>query len=218
MEWTVYNFECADATARERLVEWFDAEHPLEVPTGAETSAEPTSESLEDDGVHGALVSGDGETPADLAWVAEYVYVMTSDPVDELLADTADRWERAVVATFDAETETCLEAVLYRSDDGDPAKGASYEGVPERNGQALLYTFAMAHQFRFRAYAHEPPGPMLTPLFGAFDAVVGMGWGSNLMETFEHETGVAPTAQGLEFLESDPVLDEGEYYEADGEA
>jgi hypothetical protein len=72
----------------------------------------------------------------------------------------------------------------------------------------------MAHQFRFRAYAHAPPAPMVTPAFGAFDAVVGIGWGSEEMEGLEADTGVTPTAEGLVFLESDPVLDEGEFYEA----
>lgn len=203
MEWTVYNFECADERAREALVAWFERTHPVDAPEG-------------EDGVHGALAGPDGEeTPADLAWIAEYVYVLTDGPVEGLLADSADRWQRAVVADFDAETETCTEAVLYRSEGGEPVEEARYEGVPELAGQGLLYRFAMAHQFRFRTFAHAPPAPMVTPTYGAFDAVVGMGWGSDEMEFFEAETGVAPTGQGLAFLEDDPVLEEGEYYDVD---
>ena len=199
MEWTVYNFECADTETRESLVDWFDETHRLDVPEG-------------EDYVHGALV--DAERKADLAWVAEYGYLLSNDRVPGLLDASADRWERAVVATFDSETETCIEAVFYRSDEGRPAETARYEGVPDLSGQGLLYRFAMAHQFRFRAYAHAPPAPMVTPAFGAFNAVVGMGWGSEEMEDLEADTGVTPTAEGLVFLESDPVLDEGEFYEA----
>ena len=202
MEWTVYNFECADAEARESLVDWFDETHRLDVPE-------------DEDYVHGTLVDADdAERKADLAWVAEYGYLLSNDCVPGLLDASADRWERAVVATFDSETETCTEAVFYRSDEGRPAETARYEGVPDLSGQGLLYRFAMAHQFRFRAYAHAPPAPMVTPAFGAFDAVVGMGWGSEEMEDLEADTGVTPTAEGLVFLESDPVLDEGEFYEA----
>lgn len=207
MEWTAYSFECADEGARESLVEWFDAHHPVEVPA-------------EGDHVHGDLVDGDGEArAADLAWVAEYCYALVNDPVPGLLVESADRWERAVVATFDSETETCTEActeaVCYRSngDDG-PAEVARYEGGEGWAGQDLLYRFAMAHQFRFRAFAHAPPAPMIAETFGAFDAVAGMAWGDALMDDLERETGVAPTAQGLAFLEDDPVLDEGEYYDA----
>jgi hypothetical protein len=202
VEWTVYNFECADAEACESLVDWFDETHWLDVPE-------------DEDYVHGTLVDADdAERKVDLAWVAEYGYLLSNDRVPGLLDASADRWERAVVATFDSETETCIEAVFYRSDEGRPAETARYEGVPDLSGQGLLYRFAMAHQFRFRAYAHAPPAPMVTPAFGAFDAVVGMGWGSEEMEDLEADTGVTPTAEGLVFLESDPVLDEGEFYEA----
>jgi hypothetical protein len=203
MEWTVYDFECADAAARESLVEQLASVHPFDVPA-------------DDDAVHGDLVDADGEVlSADLAWVAEYVYVLTNDPVTGLLDATADSWERAVVATFDSETETCTEAILYHSTGGEPTEDARYEGIEGGSGQGLLYRFAMDHQFRFRAYAHAPPGPMVTPAFGAFDAPVGLGWGSDALADFEHDTGVAPTAQGIEMLEADPVLDEGEFYEAD---
>ncbi|WP_436909579.1 hypothetical protein [Halosimplex marinum] len=203
MEWTAYSFECADGAARESLVAWFDDHHPVDVPA-------------DDECVHGDLVDGDGtERAADLAWVAEYCYVLVSEPVPGLLVESADLWERAAVGTFDSETETCTEAVLYRSngDDG-PEAVARYEGEEGLAGQDMLYRFAMAHRFRFRAFAHAPPAPMLTELFGAFDAVAGMGWGSDLLAEFERETGVEPTARGVEFLEDDPVLGDGEFYEA----
>ena len=203
MEWTAYTFECADDRARESLVAWFDAHHPIDVP---------------DDGdcVHGDLADGEGsERAADLAWVGEYCYVLTNDPVPGLLVESADLWERASVGTFDSETETCTEAVLYRSDgDGCPVETARCEGIEGLAGQDVLYRFAMAHRFRFRAFAHAPPAPMLTEAFGAFDAVAGMGWGSDLLAEFEAETGVEPTARGVEFLETDPMLDDGEFYEA----
>ena len=201
MEWTVYNFECADAAARESLLSWVESANPLSIPDGA-------------DSVHGPLADDGEEAPADLAWIAEYVYVLTDERVDGLLAESAGYWERAVVAEFDDPTETCTEAVLYRSAGGDPVEQARYGGAAERNGQDILYRFAMAHRFRFRAFAHAQPGPVITPLFGAFDAPVGLGWGSDLLETFERETGVAPTAEGIALLESDPVLAEGEFYEA----
>ncbi|MFC7138621.1 hypothetical protein ACFQMA_02075 [Halosimplex aquaticum] len=201
MEWTAYSFECADADDRESLVAWFGEHHPVEIPTDA-------------DHVHGDLVDGDGERrAADLAWVAEYVYALTNDPVPGLLVESAPLWERATVATFDSETETCTEAVLYRSDADDaPEEVVRYEGEDGLAGQGVLYRFAMDHRFRFRAFAHAPPAPMFTEPFGAFDAPVGMGWGSDLLEEFEQETGVAPTARGVTFLEEDPVLEEGEYY------
>jgi len=203
VEWTAYSFECADAAARASLVEWFDRTHPVDVPSDG-------------DYAHGDLLDGDGEArAADLAWVAEYCYALVNDPVPGLLVESADRWERAAVATFDSETETCTEAVLYRSDGDDaPAEVDRYEGREGWAGQDILYRFAMAHRFRFRAFAHAPPAPMLTELFGAFDAVAGMGWGSDLLAEFESETGVEPTARGVAFLEDDPVLDEGEFYEA----
>lgn len=206
MEWTVYNFECADAAASESFVDWLDATGPLDVPDDA-------------DAVHGPLVTEDGEdVPADVAWIAEYVYVMTAERVTGLLEDAAEHWERAVVASFDGASETCTEAVLYHSTDGVPVEQVRYVGVTGYNGQDMIYRFAMAHRFRFRAFAHEPPGPAFTDLFGTFEAVAGMGWGSDLIGDFERETGVAPTGEGLAFLEDDPVLDEGQYYEAaDGE-
>ncbi|WP_415380715.1 hypothetical protein [Halosimplex sp. TS25] len=202
MEWTAYSFECADPDARESLVEWFEETHPVDVPA-------------DEDHVHGDLVDGDDEErAADLAWVAEYVYALTNEPVPGLLVESAPLWERATVATFDSETETCTEAVLYRSVDDAPTEAARYEGEDGLAGQGVLYRFAMDHQFRFRAFAHAPPAPMFTEPFGAFDAPVGMGWGSDLLEEFEAETGVAPTARGVTFLETDPVLDEGEFYDA----
>jgi hypothetical protein len=202
VEWTAYTFECADERARESLVAWVADHHPVDVPA-------------DDECVHGDLVDGDGaERPADLAWVAEYCYVLVNEPVPGLLVESADRWERAAVGTFDSETETCTEAVLYRSTDEGPAETARYEGEDGLAGQDMLYRFAMAHRFRFRAFAHAPPTPMLTEIFGAFDAVVGMGWGSDLLAEFEAETGVEPTARGVEFLENDPVLEAGEFYEA----
>lgn len=202
MEWTVYNFECTDAEARVSLVEWFDETQPLDVPA-------------DEDYVHGTLVDADGEEwQADLAWVAEYGYLLTNDRVPGLLDASADRWERAIVARFDSETETCTEVVFYRSEEGSSEETARYEGEDGLAGQGVLYRFAMEHQFRFRAYAHAPPAPMVTPAFGAFDAVVGMGWGSDPLAEFEAETGVEPTARGVTFLEGDPVLDEGEFYEA----
>jgi hypothetical protein len=205
MEWTAYSFECTDADARKSLVEWFDDQHPVEVPADA-------------DHVHGDLVDGDGEQRAvDLAWVADYCYALTNEPVPGLLVESAPFWERATVATFNSETETCTGAVLYRSVDGAPEEVDRYEGEDGLAGQGLLYRFAMTHQFRFRAFAHAPPAPMFTEPFGAFDAPVGMGWGSDLLEEFEAETGVAPTARGVEFLEADPVLEEGEFYEAAGD-
>ncbi len=200
----MYNFECADADARESLLEWFEATSPVEIPE-------------DDDSVHGVLTDAGGEEiRADLAWIAEYVYVLTNPRVDGLLDDSADRWERAVVAEFDSTTETCEEATLYRSEGGEAVEQARYEGVEELGGQGMVYRFAMDHQFRFRAFAHAPPAPTITKHFGAFDAVVGLGWGSDGTDVFERETGVSPTAQGVAFLEDDPVLDEGEFYEADG--
>ncbi|QLH77375.1 hypothetical protein HZS55_08750 [Halosimplex rubrum] len=203
MEWTTYTFECADEAARESLVAWFDDRHPVAIPNG-------------EDCVHGDLVDGDGtERAADLAWVADYCYVLVEEPVPGLLVESAPLWERAAVGTFDSETETCTEAVLYRSDSDDaPDEIARYEGCEGLAGQDMLYRFAMAHRFRFRAFAQAPPAPMLVEVFGAFDAVAGMGWGSDLLAEFEAETGVEPTARGVEFLEDDPVLDDGEFYEA----
>jgi len=202
VEWTVYTFECDAVAARESFVDWLDATNPLDVPEDAEA-------------VHGPLVGGDGAAvPADVAWIAEYAYVMTAERILDFLDESATYWERAVVATFDGASETCTEAVLYRSADDAPREVERIEGVDGLNGQDVVYRFAMDHQFRFRAYAHEPPGPMVTDLFGAFEAVAGIAWGSDLMAFFERETGVAPTGEGLAFLEDDPVLDEGEYYEA----
>ncbi len=199
----MYNVECADGAARAALVDWLGEANPIDIPE-------------DDDSVHGELTDASGEAiKADLAWIAEYVYVLTNPRVDGLLEASADRWERAVVAEFDSTTETCTEATLYRSEDGEPVERARYEGVEELGGQGMVYRFAMDHQFRFRAFAHAPPTPMITKHFGAFDAVVGLGWGSDGIEFFERETGVSPTARGVEFLEDDPVLEEGEFYEAE---
>lgn len=206
MEWTAYTFECAGEAARESLVAWFDDRHPVAVPDDEES-------------VHGDLVDGNGaERAADLAWVGEYCYVLVTEPVPGLLVESAPLWERAAVGTFDSETETCTEAILYRSDSHDaPDEVSRYEGSEGLAGQDMIYRFAMAHQFRLRAFAHAPPAPMLTEIFGAFDAPVGLGWGSDTLAEFEAETGVEPTARGVTFLEEDPVLGEGEFYEAVGE-
>lgn len=203
MEWKVYNVECADSSLRDSLVEWFGANHPVDIPADG-------------DAVHGKLVDAAGEElSADIALVGEYVYVLTNQRVEGLLESSADRWERAVVAEFDSTIETCTEAVLYHSEAHAPVEKSRYEGVEELGGQALLYRFAMAHQFRFRAFAHRSPTPMIAKHFGAFEAVVGMPWGSEEMEFFESKTGVSPTAQGLEFLENDPLLEAGEFYDVD---
>lgn len=202
MEWTVYNFECGDRGAREELLSRLAATHPIAFPDDA-------------DSCHGTLVDADGdECSADVAWIADYVYVLVTERVDGLLDDTVSDWRRSVVATFDSETETCTEAVFYRAENGTPVRQAADEGNEGHSGQGLVYRFAMAHQFRFRAYAQDPPAPMLTPLLGAFDAFVGMPWGSELLSAFEADTGVAPTGEGLAFLEDDPALDEGEFYDA----
>mgnify|MGYP000439187014 CR=1 FL=1 len=87
--------------------------------------------------------------------------------------------------------ETCTEAVLYDADpdSGTVTESARYEGVEGLSGQDMLYRFAMDHQFRFRAYAHAPPEPMVTPAFGAFDAVVGMVGDEAIGRKYESDRG-----------------------------
>ena len=46
MEWTVYNFECADTEARKSLVDWFDETQPLDAPEN-------------EDHVHGRLIDAE---------------------------------------------------------------------------------------------------------------------------------------------------------------
>lgn len=187
--WNVYTFECRDEQAVEELKAYIERNHPTEFPDDEPHVFEAVS-----------LPDG-GETGADFAWTGRYLYMTTLRTPGSFLSDTVDRWERAVVADMDSTTETCTEAILYESVDGEVTEVTSMEGVVHEAGTDIVYRMAMEHQFRFRVYAAESPTTQVNPHASAFDFLKPR---AETLEEFTELTGVEPTDAGVEFLETDP--------------
>lgn len=190
--WTVYNLECADAAARETLMDWFEREHPVAFPADRYS-------------VIAEVDTGSGAVEADFAWVGRYLYVTTRTDGGDLLRETMDRWERAAVATFDAGSGTAEEVTLVLDADAggdDEAAGGRFEGVEGLGGMDVLYSLAMRHQFRFRSYAGVPPARHRGVHPDAFTVVDSV---DSFVADMREATSVDPTDEGVAFLRADPA-------------
>lgn len=187
--WNVYNFECRDEQAVAEFKTYIEENHPTEFPVGEPHVFENLS-----------LPDG-GQTGADFAWTGRYLYVTTMRDPGTFLADTVALWERAVSAEMDSTTETCTEAVLYESVDGEAEKVVSMAGAVNEAGTDIVYRMAMEHQFRFRIYSAESPTTQMTPHASAFDFMKPEG---EMLAEFAELTGTEPTEAGIRFLAADP--------------
>lgn len=193
VSWRVYNFECEDEAARETLMTWFEANHPVAFPDDRYSVFEQVD-------------AGDRTTGADYAWLDRYLYVTVMGEAGSLVQETAGLWERATVAVFDGTTDTAQQVtfVLEVGDEGE-AKGVRFEGVEGGAGNDVLYALAMEYGFRFRAYSGQSPTTQGTPHPGAFDAVEDV---PAFVEEQAAATGVEPTESGRELLADDPAADD----------
>lgn len=197
--WTVYNFECADETAREALMEWFETNHPVAFPDDRFS-------------VFAEADTGDGTTGADYAWLDRYLYVTVTGNAGNVVRETADLWERVAVAEFDGTTETATQVtLLLDTDRGGEGKaaGVQFEGVEGMGGNDVTYALAMEHGFRFRSYSAESPTTQVTPHPAAFDTVADV---EGYVDDLAAVTGVEPTEAGRELLADDPADDDRYVY------
>lgn len=197
MDWTVYNFECTDPDARDRFLDYFDREHPVDVPE-------------DDEAVHEEVRDAAGETQgAEYAWLPDhdYLYVTSLAPVEGVLDMTAEYWDRAVEASFDSTTESLRTATLYESTGDDPVAVGEYDGLPERGGAGLLWRLAVEEGFRFRAYSKGPPTTItFAPITSTYDVIPEENLEEFVTE-FEEATGVDRTAEAMDALRDDPAKD-----------
>lgn len=200
MDWTVYNFECADAAARDRFLDYFEAHHPVEFPD-------------DDEATHQEIRDADGETQgAEYAWIRDspYLYVTSLEPVAGLLETTAAHWERAVRADFDSTTESCRGATLYEAAADGPREVDSYDGIAEFGGAGVLWRCAVEHRFRFRAYSAGPPTTIVAaPITSAFEYIPA-DREEEFVSSLEAETGVERTPEAMAFVREDPSRRRGE--------
>ncbi|WP_410766629.1 hypothetical protein [Haloferax sp. DFSO60] len=192
--WTVYNFECEDVSSREALMEWFEANHPVEFPA-------------DDDSVFADYDNGERTVGADYAWIDRYLYVTVMGEAETLVAETLDLWNRAAIAEFDSKTETVTDITLIVDTEAgrdDEIAAVKFEGEEGYGGNDVMYALAMAHQFRFRAYSAQSPTSQITPHPAAFDYVTNV---DAFVEDLGDVTGVEPTDEGLEFIRTDPAID-----------
>lgn len=203
VSWTLFAFECADETARERLMDWFEANHPVEFPD------DRYSEFAE-------ISTGDGVRGADYAWIDRYLYVTVMGEPEQIIAETTDLFERAAVAEFDGRTETVVDGTFVLDTDSgadDEVKGHPLEGPPEWAGNGLMYALAMEHQFRFRSYSAQSPTNQVTPHPDAFSVPTKYADDfEGFIEEIAEVTGVEPTEEGLAFLRDDPADDDRYVY------
>lgn len=202
VSWTMLAFECGSERARESLMEWFEATHPVEFPT------DRYSEFAE-------IETEDGETRgADYAWLDRYLYVTVMGDADHVVWKTTDHWERAAIAEFDGTTETVADGMFLdntESEADDEVEAHPIEGPPEWAGNGLMYALAMDHQFRFRSYSAQSPTNQVTPHPDAFTVPTEFADDfEGFIEEMAEVTGVEPTADGRAFLENDPAQD-GDY-------
>lgn len=198
MGWRVYNFECADESARAAFMDWIEANHPVTFPDDRYS-------------VFAEVETDDGTTSADYAWVGRYLYVTVMGEAEALAWESTDRWERLVVAEFDSRTETAtsvtyLDATLGEADEIGQAE---FQGLPERGGFGAMYALAMQRGFRFRSYSAESPTTQLREIPSAFSAVEDV---DAFVDEFEEETGIEPTEEGLALLRDDPADDDRYVY------
>jgi len=194
VSWSVYNFECADVTAREELMAWFEQYHPVEFPD-------------DEDAVFESVETPDGTTGADFAWVDRYLYVTVMGEADHVVHDSMDLWDRAAMADFDGTTETAVEVTLIldtESGDDDEVAAVQFPGVEGMGGQDVMYALAMEHQFRFRSYSAQSPTTQITPHPDAFTFVTEV---DPFVEEMAEATDIEPTQAGLGFIRNDPERD-----------
>lgn len=194
-DWHVYCFECADVSARERLLERFERDHPVSVPEGRHSVR--------------AAVTVDGERlDAEFGWVDAYLYVTTTEQADGLVFGATEGWERAAIGEFDAGTGTAETVTLVLDSAAgadDEVAGGRFHGTEGMGGMDVLYVLAMTHQFRFRSYTVTPPVRHRANCPDAFTAVAAV---DRFVEDMAEATGVEPTEPGRAFLASDPAADD----------
>lgn len=194
MDWTVYNFECADESARAAFMDWLEGHHPVTFPDDRYS-------------VFAEVETDDGTTGADYAWVGRYLYVTVMGDAEGLAQETTDRWERLVVAEFDSRTETAASVTYLDTTVGeaDEAGRSQFQGLDGQGGFDALYALAMQHRFRFRSYAAESPTTQLGEIPDAFSVV---GEVEEFVDHFEEATGVERTEEGMALLRDDPADDD----------
>lgn len=205
--WAAVAFECRDSADRRRLLRWFERTQPVEFP-------------VERYSVRAAIDAADGRRRAEYAWLGRYLHVVTTGdprPVVTRAAETG-HWRRTVVAELDGETETVVDGRLVRAaDDPGAVDGATIRGVPGLAGLGLVYALAMRRQFRFRPCAARPPPDVSAPLLDAFTDPADVADGlTSFVRAMHDRTGVAPTADGREFLRSDPAGDDRVVHDGPG--
>lgn len=204
VSWTLFAFECTDQVGRRELMEWFEANHPVEFPEDRYS-------------IFADIETEDGDaTGADYAWVGRYLYVTVMGDASQVIGRTTHLWKRAAIAEFDGSTETVVDGTFVLDTESgaeDEVKGHPLEGPPEWAGNGLMYALAMEHQFRFRAYSAQSPTTQLTPHPNAFTVPTEFADDfDEFVEEMEDVTGVEPTEEGLEFLRNDPADDDRYVY------
>ncbi len=192
--WAVVAFECRSSADRRRLLRWFERTQPVAFP-------------VERYSVRAGVEAAGGHRAAEYAWLDRYLYVTTpGDPRPVVVRSAeAGRWERAVVAELDRETDTVVEGRLVRTA-GDAVDGAVVRGARGLAGLGLLYALAVRRQFRFRPCAARTPPEAPDTYPDAFTDPADL---TDDLESFVramHDcTGVAPTDDGRAFLRDDPA-------------
>ncbi|WP_224268394.1 hypothetical protein [Haloprofundus salinisoli] len=197
--WSVYNFECESVADREALMEWFETNHPVAFPQNRYS-------------VFAEIETDSGTAGADYAWVDRYLYITVMGEPENLVHETADRFERVAVAEFDSRTETATDVTfVVDSDAGGEGEvaGVRFEGIEGFGGNDVMYVLAMVHRFRFRSYSAQSPTNQITPHPHAFTVVGDI---DAFIDDLEGPTGVAPTEEGLALLRDDPADDDKYVY------
>ncbi|KAB1190481.1 hypothetical protein GJR96_16040 [Haloferax sp. MBLA0076] len=151
--------------------------------------------------------NGEQTVGADYAWIDRYLYVTVMGEAESLISETTHLWSRAAIAEFDSKTETATDITLIVDTDvgeDDEITAVTFEGAEGYGGNDVMYALAMAHQFRFRAYAAQSPTSQITPHPAAFDYVTNV---EAFVSDLQDVTGVEPTDDGLKFIRSDPGIE-----------
>ena len=187
--WHTCVLEFGSMGARDDLLGWFEANHPVEFPD--DNSVTDTYAPLTLDGF---------DYIADFALVGNYVYITCREDFEDAVDATSEHWRRAAYAEFDATTETCTKASFYAAESDEPEDPDEYEGVNGAGGVDILFRLTMEHQFRFRSYAAALPKTPDTFLPGAYDAVEPT---EDRVGTIKALAGCETTEDGLSFLNDD---------------
>lgn len=187
--WHTSVLEFSTLDDRDDLLDWFEANHPVEFP---ESNTEPDT--------YAQLTIDGFDYIADFALVGNYVYITCREDFESDIYDTVEFWDRAAYATFDAKSETCEYVVFFETDGEEITDEIEYDGVDGAGGVDILFTLTMEHQFRFRTYAAALPKTPDTFLPSSYDAVNPT---EDRISTLSVLSGTDRTDEGIDFLEDD---------------